>query len=104
MHAPRHQQDHMSLCCMLRWDEHACLPALHVHLLPQRCVGPCCCSVGWGCGLVVTCLLAHVSISATTTWTAWLCAGAPNTPLLIPPLLRLGFVGVLSSVPVALVI
>ena len=29
MHAPRHQQDHMSLCCMLRWDEHACLPALH---------------------------------------------------------------------------
>jgi hypothetical protein len=104
MHAPRHQQDHMSLCCMLRWDEHACLPALHVHLLPQRCVGPRCCSVGWGRGLVVTCLLAHVSISATTTWTAWLCAGAPNTPLLIPPLLRLGFVGVLSSVPVALVI
>ena len=29
---------------------------------------------------------------------------SPNSPLLVPPLLRLGFVGVLISVPVALVI
>ena len=29
---------------------------------------------------------------------------SPNSPLLTPPLLRLGFVGVLTSVPVALVI
>ena len=29
---------------------------------------------------------------------------SPNSPLLAPPLLRLGFVGVLTSVPVALVI
>ena len=29
---------------------------------------------------------------------------SPNSPLLVPPLLRLGFVGVLTSVPVALVI
>ena len=82
MHAPRHQQDHMSLCCMLRWDEHACLPALHVHLLPQRCVGPRCCSVGWGRGLVVTCLLAHVSISATTTSSAWLACVSAEWPRL----------------------
>jgi hypothetical protein len=29
---------------------------------------------------------------------------SPNSPLLVPPLLRLGFVGVLTSVPVALLI
>ena len=29
---------------------------------------------------------------------------SPNSPLLVPPLLRLGSVGVLTSVPIALVI